>query len=323
MSTRTDFTTPVGRLVQGSVFTGKTTDQQGAPLVTKTGPNTGQPRTDFFFAIAIAKTDPALAAFLAQIKGQAHVDFPHLVDAAGNCSYADFSWKIKDGDCTLKDVKGRCNADRDGFPGHMIFSFSGGNAPGVYKRDGQGAPTPVTNPDEIKRGYYIQVQGNTKGNGQAEKPGMYLNHNMIMLAGYGEEIVSGPDASSAFGAAPALPAGASATPLAAMPTAAPAQAPMAAPQPPAYVAPPVGQVTPQVAAAPVPVAAAPVPVAAAPVPVAAAPVPVAAAPVPVAAAPVPVAAAPVPVAAVGIPPVGAAQAVVGVAPVPGVAPVQF
>ncbi len=224
----TNFLTPVGRLVQGDVFTGKNTDQQGQPLVYKTGAMAGQPRTDYFFALAIAKNDPGLAEFMKVITDQAGQDFPHLKGASGTIDFPGFSWKFKDGDDTTPDVNGRRNCDREGFPGHYVFSFSGSNAPGVHKRDQSGNIIPIVNPEELKKGYYIQVFGSVKGNGQQQKPGIYLNHSMVLLCGYGEEIVSGPDANAVFGNAPVapLPQGASATPLAAMPV-------NAAPQPPA------------------------------------------------------------------------------------------
>ena len=38
---RTNFTTPVGRLVMGSLYKPQTTDADGKPLVVKSGPNAG------------------------------------------------------------------------------------------------------------------------------------------------------------------------------------------------------------------------------------------------------------------------------------------
>ena len=51
----TNFTTPVGRLVMGSLYDGQDTDAEGRPLVYKTGPDAGKPRKNFFFGIAIQK----------------------------------------------------------------------------------------------------------------------------------------------------------------------------------------------------------------------------------------------------------------------------
>jgi hypothetical protein len=53
------------------------------------------------------------------------------------------------------------------------------------------------------------------GNGSQQRPGLFLNHNMVAFSGYGQEIHFGADANSVgFGNAP-LPVGALATPPAA------------------------------------------------------------------------------------------------------------
>ena len=46
---------PVGRLVEGSLYRAQTTDMDGKPLTFKNGPNAGQPRKNWFFAVAIPK----------------------------------------------------------------------------------------------------------------------------------------------------------------------------------------------------------------------------------------------------------------------------
>ena len=40
---RLNLTTPVGRMVMGSLYTPETTDMLGKPLVVRSGPNAGQP----------------------------------------------------------------------------------------------------------------------------------------------------------------------------------------------------------------------------------------------------------------------------------------
>jgi hypothetical protein len=93
-------------------------------------------------------------------------------------------------------------------------------------------------PESIKPGYFIQINGDVTGNGSMQQPGVYLNHKMVALAAYGTEIVYGPDAADAgFGASP-LPAGAMTTPPAgfvppATPAAPAAPAPASPPPPPA------------------------------------------------------------------------------------------
>ena len=52
---RTNFTTPVGRLVMGSLYKAQDKDADGKPLLIKSGPNAGQPKVQYFFALAVPK----------------------------------------------------------------------------------------------------------------------------------------------------------------------------------------------------------------------------------------------------------------------------
>lgn len=273
MSQAQNFTTPVGRLVGGSLSEPQTTDAEGKPLVTKTGPNAGQPRVDYYFALAIPKGAE---------QHWAHTEWGGVIYQTGAAAFpqahqgARFAWKVQDGDSQVPNGKGKRNCDRPGYPGHWILSFSGGFVPNLYSQ--QGATfTQITDLTSVKLGYYVQVQGNVSGNGSQQQPGVFINHRMICLRGYGEVISVGPDVASAgFGAAP-LPAGASAVPLAgqmppapaapafpgapnpapfAPPGAAPALAPVAG-----YAPAPVGMPAPVMAVAPL-VATPPAPVAA-------------------------------------------------------------
>jgi len=207
------FTTPVGRLVGGSVYTAKTENYDGGPLVVKSGPNAGQPRVEFSFGVAFPKTPGAThwaqEAWLAPVWNLAHAAFPN-----GEAQRPDFAWKITDGDSTVPK-KGRAGApgkrpcDLEGHPGHWIIWFSSGTAPRLYNANGT---QQLVEPDAIKNGYYVQVCGNCADNSPSASPGLYFNHSMVALAGFGPVISSGPDVSTAgFGAAP-LPAGASSTP---------------------------------------------------------------------------------------------------------------
>lgn len=226
MSQAVNFTTPVGRLVGGSLTQPQTTDADGNPLLTKNGPNKGQPREDWFFALAIpkgAETHWANAGEWGQVIYQAGAQaFPQAYQSPA------FAWKVVDGDSQVPNSKGKRPCDRPGYPGHWILSFSSGFVPKVYDQNGT-AFTQITDLSRVKLGHYVQVQGNVQGNGSQQRPGVFVNHAMICFRGYGVEIVVGPDVASAgFGAAP-LPAGASATPLAGqMPASAPA-APLAPP----------------------------------------------------------------------------------------------
>ena len=228
MSNVTDLLTPVGRLVQGGPFSYSDTNMDGKPLTD----SNGNPRKDYFMAIAIAKNSPEWDAFKALIDGAAAAAFPH------HWHTPTFSNKITDGDGTIPDARGVRPCDKEGFAGHWVVRFSSGFAPDVYTK---GGAAKITDPELVKRGHYVRIYGSCKGNGSTSKPGVYLNLSMVEHIAFGEEFTSGPDAASVFGAAPvsALPAGASAIPMApATPLATPAAvAPPVAPA--AAVAPPV------------------------------------------------------------------------------------
>lgn len=247
MSTSVNLTTPVGRLVQGSLYKGQTQDAEGKPLVNKTGAATGQPRVDYFFALAIPKgteTRWATTEWGKLIWQVGHESFPQ-----GQAQHPTFAWKITDGDSAVPNKRGRKPCDREGYPGNWVLSFSSGYAPRVFNANGT---APITEPDAVKLGYYIQVAATIAGNGSQSQPGVYLNHNMVAFAAYGPEIILGPDpAAAGFGQAP-LPAGASAAPIGALGAGAP-------PPPAAAVAAPLGVTGPQYQSPAAPVAPPPAP----------------------------------------------------------------
>jgi len=203
------FTSPVGRIVQGSVHTPQTTDQEGKPLVFKNGANAGQPRTEYFFALAVEKTNPDWPAFWAQLARVAQAAFP-----GGEYNAPNFSWKVVDGDGI--DQNGKSNASKEGFAGHFVVKFKS-SYPMQAVNNGN-----VIDPKIIRCGDYVRVFGTVQGNGGGSgsgprKPGLYLNPNGIEFFGHGQEIVAGPDIREAAAAAPRpayVPAGASATPVA-------------------------------------------------------------------------------------------------------------
>lgn len=204
--------TPAGRIVGGDCWRGNTTDATGAPLIIKNGPNAGQPRTEYYLGLAIPKTDPDYAALYAQIVAEAKATFPTLFDAAGNCVNPAFAFKVTDGDSEIPNKKGIRPCDREGYPGHWILHFSTSIAPTCYETGGAAL---ITDPERIKRGYWVRVGGSVVGNGSVESPGVFLNQSMIEFVAYGQEIKAGPDAKAVFGGTPVttLPPGASATPL--------------------------------------------------------------------------------------------------------------
>lgn len=216
----TTILTPVGRLVQGDVFKGSDKDPEGRPYLIKNGPNTGQPRKDYYIGLAIPKTDPGWPELLAKITDEAKKGFPALF-ATGTCSNPAFSFKYMDGD----DPK---HAGKEGFQGHYILKMSSGFAPKVFSK---GGATELTDPESCKRGYYLRAYGSVVGNGATMQPGVYVNLNMVEVAAFGEEISSGPDGASIFGGEPitALPAGAKDTPAISTPPIAPPVAAVSTP----------------------------------------------------------------------------------------------
>jgi hypothetical protein len=222
--------TPVGRLVMGSVAKGSSEGYGGVPLTYKSGPNAGQPRTEWFVGLAIAKDDPGLPDLFAKMN-EAAAQF-----TKGEKDRSDFAWKYFDGDGV--DKNGQPYSNREGFAGHFVFRWTTGYQPQVC-----GASAEAIDAEQIKLGHYIRVAGTVDYNRDSNKPGIYLNMSQVQHCGYGPEIVTGPRPADVFATPVQLPAGASATPLApaaGIPgvEAAPAAAPVpAAPAPAPAVAP--------------------------------------------------------------------------------------
>lgn len=215
---KSDFLTPVGRLVQGDPFEAQTKNMQGQPLVTMSG----QPTQRYFVAVAFRKDDPLFPAFYAKLVEVAKQSFPALFDAAGNCTHPRFSWKLADGDGM--DDNGKPNSNKEGFAGHWVVKFSSSFAPRCFHSGHYQPHEQIQDPKAIRRGYFVRIAGSIEGNNNPTKPGIYVNLGMIELAGVGPEIVSGPDAASVFGGAAApLPVGAAPLPMhvGSVPTAAP------------------------------------------------------------------------------------------------------
>lgn len=252
---------PVGRLVQGSLYTAQEKDQQGNPLTIKTGPNIGKLTKKWFFAVAIKKngeTHWGSTEWGAPILATGRAGFP-----GGQAESPSFAWKIEDGDSAIPNKNGRKNCEREGMPGHWILNFSSGFAPKIFNSDGT---APVTDPNAVKLGHFVQVLGNVAPNNNTQNPGVYLNHTLVAHSGFGPEISTGPDPRAVgFGKGPA-PAGMSATPIGGMAPPPAAGAPAAAPPPPAAAAPAAAPAPAATAVAPHPGILAPPPPAAAPAP---------------------------------------------------------
>jgi len=218
---------PVGRFVGGNLYEPNTKDDQGNPLLVKSGPNKGQPTQQFYLAVAIPKT-PGVTHWAAEsvpsnpkigneahpgkwgeaIWALAHRSWPH-----GQAQAPTFAWKIEDGDSQIPNKKGKKNCDREGFPGNWIVKFGTAIAPKLVNADGSQVIDAV---GAIKPGYFVQVLASVASNQSDQSPGMFVGHTAVALSAYGPEIQYGPDVTNAgFGGMP-LPAGASAVPVGAM-----------------------------------------------------------------------------------------------------------
>lgn len=199
---------PVGRVVQGSLYVPQEKDQQGNPLVIKTGPNKGQPTKKYFFALATPKapgeTHWAQTAWGQQMWALAHAAWPQ-----GQANSPSFAFKVEDGDSVVPNKKGRKNSEREGFPGNWIVGFSSSFAPKIVTASGD----PILEPGAVKLGYFVEVLGSIASNENSDNPGIYVNHTFVALRGFGPEITTGPDARSVGFGKSALPAGASAAPV--------------------------------------------------------------------------------------------------------------
>lgn len=275
-----------GRYVQGDAFAPQTRGYQGRPLTDLAG----NPKTEYFIAVAVAKEPAGNAnALYAAIYGKAQQDF-----TTGEWQLPSFKWKVEDGDAGK-------NVGKPWAPGTVLFKLKTKFPPTIYDQAGQ----QIVDPNLLKRGNFVRVSVGVQGNkNTGANAGMYLNLGSIQLIGYGEEISGGRSFEETFTTPAVLPPGASATPVApaaAMPGAPPGQAPLPG------MAPPPG-----VPAPGAPAAAAPYGAPAAPAALPAPPVPVSGAPAPLNALP----AAPQAAAPVGDPP--APSAPPGIAPAGGV-----
>lgn len=218
-----EFTTPVGRLVQGDLFTGNDKDRKGEAYVVKTGPNKGNLTKKFFFAVAYPKLlangapNEDFNNFYRGVIDVARAGYPQLytgpVDpftGKPGSVRPNMSYKIVDGDGV--DENGVQNNTKPGHAGHWVVRFDGSFAPRVFEL-GKWLPSEqITDAARIKKGYYVSVNGTIEPNIGSDKPGVYVNGNTVCLVGTcpeSEVIVGGVDAAAAFANIPmgSLPPG--------------------------------------------------------------------------------------------------------------------
>lgn len=193
------FYLPPGRIVMGSTHEVQTKDQQGRD----------REKPTIFFAVAVPKTDPNVAAILTTINQVAWAHYQNITHIADQLKQGlnapNFAWKVEDGDSAK-------NKDREGFAGCWVFRFSTSIFP-IKAGDVNNSPI---DPAMIKTGYYVDVSASCAPNGLTDKnAGVYLNPNGVRLLGYGKEIQTGPTIGQMFAQhTPQLPPGASALPVA-------------------------------------------------------------------------------------------------------------
>lgn len=213
----TAFLTPVGRLVNGSLYEPQTEDINRKLIVMKSGANQDKPGVKFFFAIAIPKKEEqhwAQTQWGRIIHEEGQKAFPN-----GQWQHPDFAWKIVDGDSTIPNkTTGVKPCARPGYAGCWVLNFSTTQAkdhmllPRLVNRKGDREDA-LEKPGAIKLGYYIAVFGSVEGNMATQQPGVYMNYNIISFQGFGEEIVLGPDPKTVGFDKLELPAGAQPTPI--------------------------------------------------------------------------------------------------------------
>lgn len=219
---------PIGRIVQGNPLVGNLQfdDRTKQPKMKADG--SGQ-QENWYINVAFDKKDPDTLAMVGEIYAEAARSFPQLFPNGVNfqaanfgCVRADFAVKLIDGDGL--DANGQPHSKKEGFGGCWIVKIST-YAGAMRCVNGLQNNAPITDPEQIHTGNYVRVALDFKTNGWAgdgsSKPGLYMNPDLVQLAGYGQKIVGGPDANVVF-AAPAayVPAGMSTTPVggAAMPS---------------------------------------------------------------------------------------------------------
>lgn len=207
MSEAIEILTPVGRIVGGHPMIGNPVldDRTNQPKLD----NTGNPRTEYYFALAIPKQGEqawSQTDWGAKIHQAAQMGWPNGEHAAPT-----FAWKIVDGDSTIPNKAGKVPAQREGWAGHWVLHLATGIPVRCYHVGKYDPTQQIQNKDEIKPGDYGRACIMARGNAPSQSPGVYLNPSMFELSRAGQLIVldSGPDAASVFGGqAPAVPANA-------------------------------------------------------------------------------------------------------------------
>lgn len=257
MTNRTpvEVTTPVARLLWGSVHKGRAKENEdGSPKLIKSGADQGKPLFMFEFGVGIPKTQAHWAnepGWGQALWAEAQACWP-----GGQTQRPDFAFKVTDGDSQVPNKRMKKPCDQEGFAGHWVVSFSGMSAPQIFSTLDGGAPrawapTPQQ-PELIQPGDMVQVFGTISSNNSQLTAGMYFNHRAVCMrgmsplgristqapvdanvfgAGLAPGAVATPPAVASFGTA-ALPPGGGAAPATLPPVASPVVSPAPATLPP-------------------------------------------------------------------------------------------
>ena len=182
-----EFVTPLARIVEGSCFVRNDKGYQGKALGNHAD---GTPKLVSYLAVALNKQDPEVKPFMQKMVQFTREAFPQL-PANYNPFNPGFSSKMFDGD--HPDL-----VNKPGFAGHYILKCST-----YFETTVIAACTTriITNPDEVKCGYYVQVKGEYQTNGlplNDSNVGMKCYQNKVLFRYAGDVIVTSDNSIDAF-----------------------------------------------------------------------------------------------------------------------------
>lgn len=192
-----EFLTPIGRLVQGSVWDLNDTDGDGKPLLTQDQ----KPKVQCYFALAIDKANPEFGPFWNIMLDVAKRGYPQWFDANGNCTHPQFAWKYADGDGV--DKNGKPNNTKVGWAGHHVLKFSSSFLPRCFQKGRYDESQKLTDRNSVQTGYFGRVGGLMSVNIGSKVPGLYMNADLFELHFVGDVISSGRNAAETLANAPA------------------------------------------------------------------------------------------------------------------------
>lgn len=187
----TNLYTGRGRFIQGDLDKKQDKDYENKPIAPED--------QEYFFAVAVPKTDPNVGGVLAQLHGlasqayQGHAGIFAQVNQG--LAATGFSWKVEDGDVPTHDPQtGQPKPILEYKQGCYIFKFKTryefGACDAQYNNIDRAA---------IKRGDYVDVMFTASPNGRFDgNAGIILYPNAIAFLDAGEAIAGAVNAADAF-----------------------------------------------------------------------------------------------------------------------------